>query len=61
MDMGHDGPSSLVQQDHEAVRGILSIAAALRGPDHHPGDLGRGRRRDRPRTVSPVLSLLPCR
>ena len=41
MDMGYDGPSSLVQQGHEAARGFGCIAAALRGPDHYPGDLGR--------------------
>ncbi len=41
MDMGYDGPSSRLQHGHEAARGFLCIAAALRGPDHHPGDLGR--------------------
>ena len=38
MDMGYDGPSSLLQQGHEAARGFRRVAAALRGPDHHPGD-----------------------
>ena len=41
MDMSDDGPSSLLQESHETTRGFLSIAAALRGPDDHPGDLGR--------------------
>jgi len=31
----------ILQQGHEAARGFFAVTAALRGPDHHPGDLGR--------------------
>ena len=41
MEMGYDGPSSLVQQGHEAAGGFGCIVAALPSPDHHPGDFGR--------------------
>ena len=42
MDMGDDGPSSLLQHGDEAARGFLGIAPALRSPGHHPGDLSWG-------------------
>jgi hypothetical protein len=38
MNIGHDGPASLLQGGDQAARGFPGIAAALRGPDHHPGD-----------------------
>jgi hypothetical protein len=41
MDMSDHGPFRLMQQGHEAARGFGCIAAALRRPDHHPGNLGR--------------------
>ncbi len=41
MNMGYDGPPSVLQCADHAARGFAGIAVALRGPDHHPGDLSR--------------------
>jgi len=41
MDVGHDGPAGPAQPRDEAARGFRGVAASLRGPRHHPRDLGR--------------------
>ena len=45
MDVGDDSPASRLQHGDEAARGFPGVAAALRGPHYHPGDLGRAGRR----------------
>jgi len=73
VNMGYDGPPSFLQRGDQAARGFLRMAAALRGPDHDPGDLSRARLRttrrqrrlDRPnrrpprRSCAPALSSCP--